>query len=220
LQRTLQRSISLLAVACVPAVAAGQPPGNRIGIDSLQLSSLALFGGHAWPSQSESAELFGIAADYGALSRSLRLRLEGSFMESRLTDDVVRTFLDSLRKRITDPSGDDAAAVSRVTYYDVTMGLGIRYIPMQTAVLQPYAGAGIGVHVINAEGPLIDGTFVERLFDNVATGVFVESGVVFKPLRRIGVDARVRGDLVNAFRALSARVGGVYYFGPLRRPDP
>jgi hypothetical protein len=36
----------------------------------------------------------------------------------------------------------------------------------------------------------------------------------------IGVDGRARGDLLNGFRAVSLRVGGMYYFGPLGRIDP
>ncbi len=209
-----------MLAALVSTPVAGQSLGSRIGFDSLQLSALSLDVGHIIPSQSEAATIFGIAADYGRLSSTLRLRFEGSFWESRLTDRVVQSYLDSLRRRITDPSRDDVATPSRVNFYDVTMGVGARYLPMQGTVFQPYAGAGIGVHVINAEGPLIDGTFVERLFDNISTGLFVESGVVFKPLQRIGVDARIRGDLVNGFRSVSIRAGGTYWFGQLRRSDP
>ena len=193
---------------------------NKIELDSLQLSALSLDVGRIRPSQTEATTVFGLGADYGKLSRTLRLRFEGGYWESRLTDEVVRTFTDSLRRIVRDPSGDDVIRSSRVTLYDVTMGVSARYVPLQSAVLQPFVGLGIGVHIINAEGPLIDNTFVERLFDNISTGLFVESGILFKPLQRIGVDGRIRGDLVNGFRALSVRLGGVYYFGPLRRTDP
>ena len=76
------------------------------------------------------------------------------------------------------------------------------------------------MHVINAEGPLINGTFVERLFDSLSTGFFAESGVLVKPVKEFGVEGRVRGDMVNGFRSVSARLGGVYYFSPLRRNEP
>jgi len=193
---------------------------NRITFDSLQLSAMGMDVGGIRPSQTEPATIFGLAADYGRLSRTLRLRLETSYWESRLTDEVVRTFTDSLRRILVDPSRDDVFRYSRVNLYDVTLGVSARYEPLQTAVLQPFVGVGVGVHVINAEGPLIDNTFVERLLDNISTGLFAETGLLFKPLPRIGVDGRVRGDLVNGFRALSVRVGGVYYFGPLRRTYP
>jgi hypothetical protein len=209
-----------LSTSVLPRVLAAQPLGSRIQFDSLQLSALGLDVGRIKPSQTEAASVFGIAADYGKLSRTLRLRFEGDYWESRLTDEVIRTFTDSLRRIIADPSKDDEVRYSRVSLYDVTMGVSARYMPLQSAVLEPFVGLGVGIHVINAEGPLIDGTFVERLLDNISTGLFAETGVMFKPLPRVGVDGRVRGDLVNGFRALSVRLGGVYYFGPIRRIDP
>jgi hypothetical protein len=211
-------------VACAMAspdlASEAQGLSNRLELDSLQLSAMSLDVGRIRPSQTEPASVFGIAADYGRLSRTLRLRFEGGYWESRLTDEVVRTFTDSLRRIITDPSKDDAIRYSRVSLYDVTMGVSARYVPLQTSVLQPFAGLGVGIHIFNAEGPLIENTFVERLLDNISTGLFGEAGLMFMPLPRVGVDGRVRGDLVNGFRALSVRVGGVYYFGPLRRTDP
>ena len=213
-------AVVAIATASSGSLAEAQDLTNRIGFDSLQLSAMGMDVGGIRPSQTEPATVFGISADYGRLSRTLRLRLEASYWESRLTDEVVSTFTDSLRRIINDPSRDDFIRYSRVTLYDVTMGVSARYVPLQTAVLQPFVGVGVGVHVINAEGPLVDNTFVERLLDNISTGLFAETGLTFKPLPRIGVDGRLRGDLVNGFRALSVRVGGVYYFGPLRRTYP
>jgi hypothetical protein len=216
------RRIAVVFVACTPLLAFALPAQqltNRIQFDSLQLSALALDVGRIQPTQTEGATVFGIAADYGKLSRTLRLRFEAGYWESRLTDEVVRTFIDSLHKIINDPSKDDVIRASGVSLYDITMGVSARYLPMQTALFQPFVGLGAGIHVFNAQGPLVDGTFVERLLDNISAGLFAETGVLFKPLQRIGVEGRVRGDLVNGFRALSVRVGGVYYFGPLRRTD-
>ncbi len=172
------------------------------------------------PAMTEPATIYGLAADYGRLSRTLRLRFEVGYWESRLTDAIVKTFTDSVSSVINDPSGDDVVPYSRVSVYDVAMSVGVRWLPKQATVVQPFVGGGIGVHIINAEGALISGTFVERLFDVISTGVFAETGVHLRPLPRIGLESRVRCDLLNGFRALSVRAGGVYYFGPLRRSDP
>lgn len=221
MDRSTELLACLLGVALLAAPALdAQALGRRLTLDSLQLSMLGIDYGAITPSQSEPTRVLGFAVDYGRLSSTLRLRLEASYWESRLTDEVVRTFADSLHRIITDPAGDDGIIPSRVTLYDVTMGAGVRWMPRQATVVQPFVGTGVALHVINAEGPIIDGTFVERLFDNISTGLFAESGVVLKLLPRFAVDARARGDLVNGFRALSVRVGGVYYFGPLRRADP
>ena len=198
----------------------GQDTGRVISIDSLQLTSLGVDVGGVRPAQSEPAPLLGVSADYGPLSKTLRLRLEASYWQSRLTDGVVKHYTDILSRVITDPSRDDVIVPSRVSLYDVTFGVGVRWQPLQATVVQPFAGGGVAMHVINAEGPLINGTFVERLFDSFSTGFFAESGVLVKPVKEFGVEGRVRGDMVNGFRSVSARIGGVYYFSPLRRNEP
>jgi len=207
-------------MSAVPAAAGAQAVGTRIGFDSLELSALTVDGGSIRPAQAERSRVVGLTVDYGPLSRALRLRLEAGYWESRLTDAVVRTFIDSLRRIIADPSGDDMVIRSRVSLYDIAMGASVRWLPLQSSLLQPFAGGGIAVHVINAEGPLIDGTFVERLFDEASIGPFAEVGMVLKPLPRIGLESRLRGDLFNGFRSLSLRAGAIYYFGPLRRITP
>lgn len=219
----LVRGACALVIVLVPGGASllgAQDVGRPISIDSLQLTALGSEVGVVRPAQAQSATIFGVSADYGALSPTLRLRLEASYWQSRLTDAVVQKYTNLLSRVITDPSGDDVILPSRVSLYDVTLGAGVRWMPMQATVVQPFAGAGVALHVINAEGPLINDTFVEGLFDSFSTGFFVESGVLIRPVKQIGVEGRVRADLVSGFRSVSARIGGVYYFGPLRRMEP
>ena len=113
------RRVSVAIAICAPFLltrpAAGQQLGNGITFDSLQLSALSIDVGTIRPRQLVPATIFGIAADYGKLSQSLRLRFEGSYWESRLKDDVMKAFTDSLHHIITDPSHDDAVVYSQVT---------------------------------------------------------------------------------------------------------
>lgn len=184
------------------------------------MTSLDVDVGRVRPNLTVPATVFGLGADYGPLTPTLRLRFEVGYWESRLTDGVVKAFTDSLLRRVVvDPGHDDVTVPTRVSLYDVMLGTSVRWMPKQATVVQPFVGAGVALHVINAEGPLIDGTFVERLFDNVSTGLFAEGGLLLKPLPSVGITGRLRGDLVNGFRALSLRAGGVYYFGPLRSTD-
>jgi hypothetical protein len=216
-------SASGLARACLAAVALAltsrAASAQLVGLDRLQVTTLDVDVGRIRPNMTVSAAVFGLGADYGRLTPTLRLRFDVGYWESRLTDEVLKTFTDSLHRVVVDPSGDDLTVPTRVNLYDVMLGTSVRWMPRQATLVQPFVGAGVALHVINAEGPLIDGTFVERLFDNATTGLFAEGGLLLKPLPSVGLTGRVRGDLVNGFRALSLRAGGVYYFGPLRSTD-
>lgn len=127
---------------------------------------------------------------------------------------MIQTFVDSLQKRLTDTTA--RVIPSRVTVYDVAFGADVRFTPTYSGELKPFAGIGMAAHVINAEGPLIKGTFVERSLDAIAAGFYATTGVSVRLVTHLGLEASARGDLLSGFRSVQARVGGIYYFGRLR----
>ena len=137
-----------------------------------------------------------------------------SYWESRFRDEVVRTFVDSLDRSLTDTSARVQA--SRINVFDVTFGGDARYTPRRNGFLRPFAGVGVAAHVVNAEGKLIKGTFVERTLDDIAFGVYGITGLGIRISRSIGVEGLVRGDLVGGLRSVQARAGATYYFGRIR----
>jgi hypothetical protein len=164
--------------------------------------------------------LYTVQADYGEVARGWHLVFATSYWESRFRDAVVQVFIDSLQKSVVDPTGTAKIALSRVTLYDVTIGTELRYTPVYSGEIKPFFGAGMAAHVINAEGKLIKGTFVERSLDDIAAGLFVTGGISFKLLKHIGVEGGVRADLLSGFRSTQARVGGTYYFGRKHTSGP
>ncbi len=198
----------------LPAVAHAQSIWSRLNPDLLQLSSLGAYFGKIAPSQVVPTSVYAVSADYGEVSRNWRVVFGVSYWESRYRDGIIQTFVDSLQKRLTDTTA--RVVPSRVTVYDVTFGAEVRYTPTYSGELKPFAGIGMAAHVINAEGPLIKGTFVERSLDDIAAGFYATTGVSFRLVTHLGVEASARGDLISGFRSVQARAGGIYYFGRLR----
>jgi len=207
---------ALLTLCTSPS--AGQTIGDKVGLDRLQLVSLGLSAGRIDPTQVEPATVFAITADYGDVAPRWRLVFSASYWESRLSDAAVTRFLDTLRSNIVDPSGDDTVRASGISLYDVTLSLGLHYSTSRSTLFRPYAGVGFAAHVINAEGKLIKGTFVERSLDDIAAGLFSVGGIEFRPLPQIVFDGQARADLLSGFRALQLRVGATYVLGRPRRP--
>ena len=77
-------------------------------------------------------------------------------------------------------------------------------------------GVGFAAHVMNADGKLINGTFVERSLDDIAPGLFVTAGFSLKIVKHFGVEGGARADLLSGFRSTQVRAGGTYYFGHVR----
>ena len=191
---------------------------GRLGLDRLQFISLGAAIGRVRPSQVAPTQLYAITADYGEVARNWRIVFDVSYWESRLNSSAVSRFLDTLRASIVDPTNDYTISQSDIPVYDVTFGGAVRFQSAGAVALRPYGSIGIAAHVINAEGKLINGTFVERALDNIAGGFFANTGLLFRPWGRLVFDAQARVDVLSGFRSIQVRAGGLYYFGPARRP--
>jgi len=195
--------------------ARAQGPFEGLNLDKLQLVSLGGGVGRILASQVQPAMIYALSADYGEVARNWHVVFGVSYWESRYEDDVVRTFVDSLNKNLSNPSGPNVVP-SRISVYDVTFSAEARYTTTNSAAIKPYLGVGFAGHVINAEGKLINGTFVERSLDNIASGLFLSGGAAIKLLRHLGVEAEARADLLSGFRSTQVRAGATYYFGHIR----
>src|SRR5690348_1829328 len=146
---------------------------DRFNLDKLEIVSLGASIGRIMPSQLEPTTLYAVQADYGEVAPGWHVVFGTSYWESRFRDHVVREFVDSLKKSLSDPTGTATIVPSPVTLYDVTFATELRYTPVYSGEVKPFIGAGISAHVINAEGKLIKGTFVERSLDDIAAGLLI-----------------------------------------------
>ena len=210
------RYAALLVVCVAGAGRAQESTPSRFYLDRLELESLGLSVGTILPSQVEPTKIFALQADYGQVSPGWHIMFGVSYWDSRFRESVIQVFVDSLEKSVSGAAGAASITPSPVRIYDVAFGADVRYTPIYSGELKPFLGVGLAAHVINAEGKLINGTFVERALDDIAAGMFVTTGVSFRLLKHIGVEGSVRGDLLSGFRSTQARVGGTYYFGHVR----
>jgi hypothetical protein len=212
----LALAAALLGAAIRPA--RGQAVFDWLNLDRLQIASLGAAVGRIQPSQLEATNLYALQADYGEIAPSWRIVFGASYWESRFEDKVIHAFVDSLQKSVSDPGARVVA--SPVRLYDVTFGADARYVPTYSGEIKPFIGVGLAAHVINAEGKLIKGTFVERALDDIAAGLYLTTGFSFRIVRHLGVEAGVRGDLLSGFRSTQIRAGGTYYFGRMHGTRP
>lgn len=218
--RSRTRIALAAALLCgLPGVAAAQQKVfGWLNLDRLQIMSLGAAVGRIQPSQLEPATLYALEADYGEITPSWHVVFGASYWDSRFRDEVIQAFVDSLQKSVSDPAAHVVA--SPVRLYDVTFSVDGRYVPRNNSAIKPFIGVGLAAHVINAEGALIKGTFVERALDDIAAGLYLTTGVSIRLVRHFGVDAGVRGDLLSGFRSTQARAGATYYFGHIHGTRP
>ena len=193
---------------------------ERLGIDKLKFTALGVQVGRVAPYGIEPTTSYSLQADYGEIVPNWRIVFNATYWGSRFTDKSVQTFADSLRNAISDPTGDAVVVLGDITVSDIVLGADARRTYQPSWWLRPYLGAGIATHIVNADGRLIDGTFVERATDVIAVGVAGTVGVNARVLRHIAFDAQARYDFLSLARFASLRVGASYYFDNPRPRAP
>ena len=193
---------------------------ERLGIDKLKFTALGVQVGRVAPYGIEPTTSYSVQADYGEIVPNWRIVFNATYWGSQFTDKSVQTFADSLRNAISDPTGDAVVVLGDITVSDIVLGADARRTYQPSWWLRPYLGAGIATHIVNADGRLIDGTFVERATDVIAVGVAGTVGVNARVLRHIALDAQARYDFLSLARFASLRVGASYYFDNPRPRAP
>jgi opacity protein-like surface antigen len=202
-----------LLVALAPCRGQAQSLFERLNLDRLRLTALGATAGPVRASRAEHAQSFGVFADYGYIAPSWRVMFSATYWGSRFREDFVDTFEQRLREHVIDPSGDDTLDLGHINVSDIALEVDMRYTPRPNAVLRPYAGGGLGAHIINAESPFINDTFVESALDNISAGFAAFAGVDTAPVGRISFGLQARLNLLSNLRYWSGRALVTYFFG-------
>ena len=224
MNRSIDRSSVLLALALLlgaPATAGAQGVFERLNLDKLKLTAMGASYGSVEPSQMGATQAYSIHADYGEIAERWRVVFTATYWGSRYDDEVVRDYADSLRRSLEDPEGNARLIAAGVSVSDIAIGGDVRWSPrFRFLRLRPYLGGNVSFHVLNAEGRLIDGTFVERALDNIATGIAAVGGMDVVVLPHISLGGQARFDLLSGLQYSSLRLVGTYLFdaAPLRTP--
>jgi hypothetical protein len=215
---------ALALLLAQPRAAAAQAGGTteslfeRFGLDRLRLTAVGVGGGVVKPTQMEGTEAYAVHADYGEIAPRWRVVFSATYWGSRLTDKAVQAFADTLRRSVTDPTGDFTVDLGRVTVQDIALDMDLRWAPRREARFRPYVSGGVGAHVLNAEGRAISGTFVERALDNITTGVTTSAGVDLVLIPQLSIGMQARYDLLSGARFGSLRAVGSYLLRPRATP--
>jgi hypothetical protein len=199
--------------------ASAQSLFQRLNLDRLRLTGIGVAYGPVQPKSVVATQSYGVQADYGAIAPHWRVVFSASYWGSRFTDATVQQFVAQLRHSLSDTTvGIDPG---KVTVSDIALEVEGHWIPTaRSAFVQPYLGVGIGAHVVNAEGKLIDNTFVESALDNIASGFTGIAGVAILPSRRVSLGVEGRYTLLSTVRFGTLRATAMYHFDFSNRPAP
>ena len=218
----MQRSVGSIVAVVIILAASAAPAGaqsiwKKLDLDKLALQGIGVATGPVSPSTIVSVPSYGVQADYGEIARHFRVGFSGSFWSSRFTDKTVDRFITQLDKSLADPS--DSVKFDRVKVSTISIEADLRYLPTSArAVVQPYIGTGIGLHIVNAQSKLIENTFVESALDNIGAGISAIAGVGILPSHRVSAGVEARYTVLGTLRFGTVRAGAMFHFSRQQRP--
>lgn len=215
MRNTIRAVLVFLAFgACWPGGSEGQAIEDY-DYENLELRALGLELGGVWPSRYDATLSIGARADLGLLGPYVRLapgvRFWGSTMKQ---SEVERLSLQLQRICLRTRTGPECPPLDlgEIRITDLVLDLDGHFVPETDLVFQPYAGAGIALHLASGSGEFIDGTFVEDVLDAISPGLNLMGGVELPIGERIRVGAEARYALASDLRFGQLSIGGAWIF--------
>ena len=218
----MPRSTSIwiaLAAALLAAPAHAQDAADY-DYENLVLTGVGAHVSVVFPSRSEATLGFNLRADLGLLGPNLRIAPGLTYWQSSFRGgevDRIEERIEASCARGGSPCGGIDLGTIRVS--DLSLDLDAHYLWTTALGIEPYAGAGVSLHLQNGSGEVIENTFVEELLDQVAPGLNLVAGAEMPLAGNLRVLAEARGVLTSNLRSFSVGVGGSWAFpSDMRRP--
>ena len=216
----MRRLTPLLLLSSLIALAAplGAQRPEDYDYDNLALTGLGvhLFG--LVPARSEATLGLQFRADLGELGPNVRIAPSVTFWSTSIRDSEVRDIADRI-EAACERAGSPCTGVSlgEVKLSDLSIDVDAHYLWTTDFGVEPYAGIGAGLHLVNGSGDFIEDTFVEDVLDAITPGFNVMAGLEIPLGPSLRLQTEARGVLVSNARWVGVAVGGAWTFD---RPRP
>jgi hypothetical protein len=198
-----------------PAPAAAQSLLDEFSYEGMRLAGVGVDLGVTWSNRLERRTSASLRIDAGWVAPHIRPLLSVGFLRADYAADEIDTLEARMREVVTDPTNDFTIDIGTITLTDFALDLDLQYLPVRTGSVFPYVGAGLGVHIRDANGAAIAGTFIEDGLQAVVVGLNGTAGIEVALLSALRMTVEARGVLASGLNDVSLR-GGVMYRLPQR----
>lgn len=212
--------VAVLLVALAPGAALSQE-WEDYDYENLEFRGIGLDFGAVWPADVERTLSFGVRADMGFIGPRVRVAPAIRFWSSSLREGEVARLASQIRSLCERQAGAVCPPfdLGRIERSDLELSTDAHYLFPTGYTVEPYLGAGLGLHLLNGRGESIDGTFVEDLLDSVSPALNLLGGIHIPLGPSVEMMTEARMVLVSDVRYASVIVGGTWILpSPPRNP--
>ncbi len=202
-----------VVVAATPLV--GQDIAD-IDYEHLSFRGVGLEFGYVWPNRVEPAPSYTLRFDLGYAGPGLRVAPSISYWSSRLEDADIAEFETRVVDLIAQQNGGGRPLfdLGVIEYTDIVIGVDAHVVWELPFDILTFGGFGFAAHVIDGDGEVISGTFVEDLFDSVDPGFNLHVGTEYPVTDRLRVYGSGRYEVMPDLHYAQIRGGLQFMFGP------
>ncbi len=209
-------SLALVASALLLAPA----PGAAQEIPDIDYENLSFRGfgfdwGYLYPDRVEPAHSFAVRFDLGYAGPGLRIVPSIAYWQSPLEASEILDFTGRVEELVEDQTGQPTTLdLGTIEYTDIAIGIDGHVVWELPLDLLTYGGLGVTAHVLNGDGPAINGTFIEDLLDSVTAGFNLHLGTEYPVTDRIRVYGVGRYEVMPDLRYFRVQTGLQFMTGP------
>lgn len=215
----LTRSLLAAALLLVPTAVRAQDMADY-DYENLVFSGVGAHVVEVFPARTDPALGLNVRVDLGLLGPNVRITPGITYWSSELRNSEV----ERMESRIEDACERGGVPcpgieLGGVEVSDLSLGVDAHFLWTTDYFVEPYAGAGVSLHLLNGSGEFVDDTFIEELLDAIAPGLDLVGGLEFPIAGNLRVLGEARAVLTGNTRYLSVGVGGAWRFPPeFQRP--
>lgn len=165
--------------------------------------------GYVWPNKVEATPAYGLRADFGYLGPGVRIVPSLQYWSSTVEPDELGQLASHL-SRLPGAGTILVDALGPIDWNDLSLNLDGQFVWATPVQLFTYLGLGVGLHIMNGSGNVIDDTFIEDLLDTTTAGLSASAGVEYAAMRRLRLYTEARYTLLSDIHYPGIRIGGAY----------
>lgn len=187
-----------------------------IDYEHLSFRGIALEFGYLWPDRVEQTATYGLRFDLGYAGPGLRVVPSIMYWSSPLVSDEIAEFENRVQDLVAEQNGGvrPQLDLGRIDYTDIAIGLDAHVVWELPLDLLTFGGLGVTAHIMDGDGGVIAGTFVEDLLDSVEPGFNLHVGAEYPVTNSMRLYTSGRYEVMPDLQYLQIRTGWQFMFGP------
>lgn len=201
-------ALAIAAVVGEPSAAAGQDLAD-FDYENLSFRGFGLDWGYIYPSRVERTQSYGLRLDMGYLGPGLRIVPGVTFWKAPFSAAEITELEGRVASLVQRQTGDPPPVVDLgvIEWTDVAISMDAHVVWSVPFNLLTFMGFGVAAHVLNGEGAVINGTFVEDLLDSVTAGFNLHAGLEYPVTDRFRLYGQGRYEVLGDLQYGHLRTG-------------